>query len=97
MRHRHHISKALGAMAATLALSFAIPGSASAASGQLVLNGRVFTNPSGCYRNLNAPLAVQNRTTTTAFVHSTPDCTGPARTVAPGQTFADSAGRSVRI
>ncbi|MEH6375299.1 hypothetical protein V7793_13330 [Streptomyces sp. KLMMK] len=94
---RRHILKALGALAAALTLSFTVPGSASAASGQLVLNGRAFTNPSGCYRNLNAPLSIQNRTRTVAFVHSSPDCTGPAEPVPAGGTFAASSGHSVRI
>ncbi|MCQ8771137.1 hypothetical protein [Streptomyces telluris] len=94
---RRHILKTLGALAAALTISFTAPGPASAASGQLVLNGRAFTNPSGCYRNLNAPLSVQNRTRTVAFVHSSPDCTGPAQSVPAGGTFAASSGHSVRI
>ncbi|GAA0415908.1 hypothetical protein [Streptomyces luteireticuli] len=89
--------QALGALAAAALLSLAVPGSASAASGQLVLNGRAFTDPSGCYRNLNAPLSVQNRTRTVAYIHSTPDCTGPAQPVPPNGTYATSSGHSVRI
>lgn len=89
---------ALGALAAAVLVTLAVPGSASAASGQLVLNGRTFTDPPpGCYRNLNAPLSVQNRTRTVAYIHSTPDCTGPAQSVPPGGTYAASSGHSVRI
>ncbi|MFC5148407.1 hypothetical protein [Streptomyces aureoversilis] len=94
---RHRIPKSLSAPAAALTLSLVVPGSASAASGRLVLNGRVFTNPSGCHRNLNAPLSVQNRTGAVAFVHTSPDCTGPGQSVPPDGTFAASSGHSVRI
>ncbi|WP_058041060.1 hypothetical protein [Streptomyces roseifaciens] len=94
---QHRIPKALSVLAAALTLSCMFPGSASTASGQLVLNGRVFTNPSGCYRNLNAPLSVQNRTGTVAFVHTSPDCTGPGQPVPAEGTFAASSGHSVRI
>ncbi|MEV4443127.1 hypothetical protein AB0K09_29790 [Streptomyces sp. NPDC049577] len=94
---RRLVPHALGTLAAAALLSLAVPGSSLAASGQLVLNGRSFTDPSGCYRNLNAPLAVQNHTRTVAFVHTTRDCTGPAQTVPPGATIAASSGHSVRI
>ncbi len=98
MPMRHLVPKSFGALAAAAVLSLTVPGSASAASGQLVLNGRVFTDPpSGCYRNLNAPLSVQNRTRTVAYVHTTQDCTGPAQSVPPNSTYAASSGHSVRI
>lgn len=94
---RRHVTKTLGALAAAIALCVALPGPVHAASGQLVLNGRVFTDPAGCFRELNAPLSVQNRTRTVAYVFATRDCTGPAQTVPAGQTLASTGGHSVRI
>ncbi|MFI0741186.1 hypothetical protein ACH4PU_24365 [Streptomyces sp. NPDC021100] len=94
---RGHITKALGVLAAAGALCLALPGSSYAASGQLVLNGRIFDNPTGCFRNLNAPLSVQNKTTTAAHVFTTMDCTGPAQMVPPRQSTVVPRGRSVSI
>ncbi|MCC3770939.1 hypothetical protein [Streptomyces sp. UNOC14_S4] len=94
---RRVLPRLLCALAVTAVLSPTVPGPAYAASGQLVLNGRVFTDPSGCYRNLNAPLSVQNRTRTVAFVHTTPDCTGPAQMVPAGQSMSAATGHSVHI
>ncbi|MBH1932975.1 hypothetical protein I5Q34_01485 [Streptomyces sp. AV19] len=93
---RRLVPKALGALVTAAVLCLTAPGSTFASSGELVLNGRVFTNPSGCFRNLNAPLSVQNRTRTMVFVHSSPDCTGPAQSIPAGGTFAASSGHSVR-
>ena len=87
----------LGVLASATALFLAVPSSSYAANGELVLNGRVFFNPSGCYRELNAPLSVENRTSTVAYVFTSRDCTGPAQTVPPGQATSASAGHSVRI
>ncbi|RLV10199.1 hypothetical protein CTZ27_02935 [Streptomyces griseocarneus] len=94
---RRVLPRLLCALAAAALLSTTAPGPVYAASGQLVLNGRVFTDPSGCYRNLNAPLSVQNHTRTVAFVHTTQDCTGPAQTVPAGQSVSAASGRSVHI
>ncbi|MEU5428918.1 hypothetical protein AB0H73_25470 [Streptomyces olivoreticuli] len=88
---------ALGALAAAGMLSLALPGPAHSTSGDLVLNGRIFTNPSGCYRELNAPLSVQNRTGTVAYVFTSRDCTGPAQTVPARQSASSAGGHSVRI
>ncbi|MEV8529271.1 hypothetical protein AB0451_34875 [Streptomyces sp. NPDC052000] len=68
-----------------------------AASGDLILNGRVFANPSGCYRELNAPLSVQNRTGTVAYIFASRDCTGPAQVVPARQSGSSAGGHSVRI
>ncbi|KNB50495.1 hypothetical protein [Streptomyces caatingaensis] len=94
---RRLVPQVLGTLVTAVVVSLAVPGSASAASGELVLNGRTFTNPSGCYRNLDAPLSVQNRTRGVVFVHNSADCTGPARAVPAGGTFAATSGHSVRV
>ncbi len=87
----------LGTLATAGLLTLTLPGSTYAASGQLVLNGRVFTNPSGCFRELNAPLNAQNRTNTVAYVYTSRDCSGPAQTLRAREAMSFTAGHSVRI
>ncbi|MFF3116176.1 hypothetical protein ACFVSN_44190 [Kitasatospora sp. NPDC057904] len=89
--------KKIAVLAALASAALCLTAPAHAASGDLVLNGRIFANPSGCYRELNAPLSVQNRTGTVAYVFASRDCTGPAQTVPARQSVSSAGGHSVRI
>ncbi|MFD8565762.1 hypothetical protein [Streptomyces sp. NPDC059639] len=89
---------ALGALAAAATLVTAVPGSAYAAEGVLVVNGADHVDPSGCYALDRFPSAVVNNTDAIAEVHSGPDCTGQVEwLVYPGETYGSETARSVFI
>ncbi|MGX2995797.1 hypothetical protein JNUCC64_16165 [Streptomyces sp. JNUCC 64] len=67
----------LALLAAAGTLTVAVPSSAAAATGVLIIDGyRHFENPSGCYDRRTWPLDVENRTDRTAYAWSGPNCTG---------------------
>ncbi|MFC0601116.1 peptidase inhibitor family I36 protein [Streptomyces palmae] len=80
--------------AAALALSVA--GTATAAQGVLLINGRPHTNPGGCITDTMETVA--NMTNQTAVVYSEPGCQGEVvTTLMPGQEEEIGGGESVRI
>ncbi|MCX4909001.1 hypothetical protein [Streptomyces sp. NBC_00878] len=95
---RRRIAVTLGALAAAVTLAVAVPGSAYAAEGVLIVNGTEYENPSGCYSVDWFPTSVTNHTDAIAEVHSGPDCTGPVEwLVHPGETYHTETAQSVFI
>lgn len=100
MRHmmRRRMAVALGALAAAVTLTIAVPGSAYAADGVLIVNGQEFESPSGCYGIDWFPSSVANHTDAIAEVHSGPGCAGPVEwLVYPGETYYTETAQSVFI
>ncbi|MEV0317715.1 hypothetical protein ACIBKX_03885 [Streptomyces sp. NPDC050658] len=92
------MATALGAVAAAAALAFAVPGSAHAAEGVLVINGQAHENPSGCYDIDRFPSSVANHTDAIAEVHSGRHCSGRVeRLVFPDETYYTETAQSVFI
>ncbi|WP_030065976.1 hypothetical protein, partial [Streptomyces natalensis] len=92
------ITTAFGALAAAGMLALALPASAHAANGTLILNGVEHDNPSGCYPGDPRSLHVDNATDGPAYVMSSPNCTGSVVAVAaPGQEAVSEYGASVYI
>lgn len=88
----------LGAAAAAVTLGLAVPGSACAANGTLVVNGTAYEDPSGCYPVDWFPSSVANHTDAIAEVHSGPDCSGPVEwLVHPGETYHTETAQSVFV
>ncbi|MCX5206378.1 hypothetical protein OG897_33845 [Streptomyces sp. NBC_00237] len=95
---RRRIATALGALAAATTLLVAMPGSAYAAEGVLIVNGDAYEDPSGCYAVDWFPSSVTNHTDAIAEVHSGPDCTGQVEwLVYPGETYHTETAQSVFI
>jgi hypothetical protein len=95
---RRRIAVALGALAAAVTLAVAVPGSAYAAEGVLIVNVTAYENPSGCYGVDWFPTSVTNHTDAIAEVHSGPDCSGPVEwLVYPGETYNTETAQSVFI
>ncbi|WP_371529350.1 hypothetical protein OG302_28325 [Streptomyces sp. NBC_01283] len=100
MRHtmRGRVAVALGALAATVTLTVAVPGSAYAAQGVLIVNGNEHGDSSGCYAIDRFPSSVTNHTDAIAEVHSGPDCSGQVEwLVYPGETYRTETAQSVFI
>ncbi|MBZ3900858.1 hypothetical protein [Streptomyces griseiscabiei] len=96
MRRRRAV--ALGALAAAVTLTVAVPGSAYAAEGVLIINDIGYENPSGCYPVDRLPSSVANHTDAIAEVHSGADCGGPVEwLVYPGETYQTETAQSVFI
>ncbi|MEU6999323.1 hypothetical protein [Nonomuraea sp. NPDC046570] len=92
------ITTTLGTLAAAGMLALAIPGSASAATGQLIINGQLYINPSGCYESGRWPLHVINRTNGPVVVLNAPNCNGNVEAIVhPGQSTVSEHGASVYI
>lgn len=88
----------LGALGAAAALTLAVPNSAYAAEGVLIINGVEYKNPSGCYPIDWYPTAVSNQTKAVAEVWTGFDCGGKIDgRVHPGQTYYTELGGSVFI
>ena len=95
---RRRMAVTLGALAAAAALTIAVPGSAYAAQGVLIVNGNEHADPSGCYAVDRYPSSVTNDTDAIAEVHSGPDCTGQVEwLVHPGETYYTETAQSVFI
>jgi hypothetical protein len=89
------ITVPLGSLAAAAMLSLALPGTAHAAKGSIVIDNRDFSNPSGCYHMSSS---VTNKTAQTVNILSGPGCTGElAVAVPPGQSVTYDPGDSVWI
>ncbi|MEW2577791.1 hypothetical protein [Streptomyces syringium] len=88
----------LGSLVAAVALAFAVPGSAVAADGVLVVNGTAYEEPSGCYESDRWPLSVSNHTDEVAYVFSEAGCSGQVlELVNPGDSLISEFGNSVYI
>ncbi|MER6949300.1 hypothetical protein ABT294_35335 [Nonomuraea sp. NPDC000554] len=93
------LTMALAALSAAGTLAITLPGSAFAADGVLLINGRKFFEPSGC---VNVPsrfgVNVLNGTNEVAFVFEGIDCTGDVlAAVEPGDEAFVENGTSVFI
>ncbi|MER6914557.1 hypothetical protein ABT354_23030 [Streptomyces sp. NPDC000594] len=88
----------LGTLTAALALAVAVPQSASAANGVLIVNGTAHENPSGCISPAKPPLTVDNWTDTGVYVFEEANCQGwPIGIVHPGLERQFPQGRSVLV
>ncbi|MEV5510441.1 hypothetical protein [Streptomyces orinoci] len=72
---------ALGALAAAGTLALALPGSAYAATGNLVINGVGHQNPSGCYSTGTLATLIVNQTDATVYVFSDLNCSGDVQQI----------------
>ncbi|MFG2497204.1 hypothetical protein ACGFSB_03160 [Streptomyces sp. NPDC048441] len=98
MMRRRRMAMALGALAAAATLALAVPGSAYAAQGVLIVNGSEYVDPSGCYPIDRYPSSVANHTDAIAEVHSGPDCTGQVEwLVYPGEAYYTETAQSVFV
>ncbi|MFF0445124.1 hypothetical protein ACFYT4_01670 [Streptomyces sp. NPDC004609] len=92
------IATLLGTLAAATMLAVAVPQSALAAHGDLIINGKVHHDPSGCYSSDRWPLSVENHTDQPALVFDGPDCSGGiVGVVPPGGSTVSEFGGSVLI
>jgi hypothetical protein len=88
----------LGSLAAAGVLALSLSGSAWAASGTLIINGRAYNNPSGCYNSDRWPLSVANHTDAPAVISEGQGCSGEQLdTVFPGDSTVSEFGGSVYI
>ncbi|MEU8890845.1 hypothetical protein [Streptomyces sp. NPDC048442] len=95
---RRRMALALGALAAAATMTVAVPGSAYAAEGVLIVNGNEYEDPSGCYAVDRFPSSVTNHTDAIAEVHSGPGCTGQVEwLVYPGETYHTETAQSVFV
>ncbi|MEU5164156.1 hypothetical protein AB0G74_31700 [Streptomyces sp. NPDC020875] len=70
----------LGTLAAAASLAVGVPSATSparAGTGELIVNGTVHHDPSGCFTSARRPLVVENRTNNYVFVHDRAGCGGP--------------------
>ncbi|MFB6890481.1 hypothetical protein ACFCX4_14320 [Kitasatospora sp. NPDC056327] len=89
----------LGAWLTAAALAVAVPNSAYAAHGVLIIDGSAHQDPSGCYTlgDFVRPV-VTNLTDSVIQVRSGTDCSGGVEAlVVPGQIYAPVSGRSVLV
>ncbi|MBL1108874.1 hypothetical protein JK361_30545 [Streptomyces sp. 5-8] len=77
-----HISSTLATLAAAGVLALAVPGSAYATNGFLVIDGIVHTRPSGCIE-IPQLSSVFNVTDVPALVHNVPGCAGGVVQIIP--------------
>ncbi|MEW2526157.1 hypothetical protein [Streptomyces sp. NPDC047071] len=95
---RRRTALALGSVVAAGTLALALPGSALAAEGVLVVGGVAYADPDGCYDTESRPLTVDNYTDEVALVFSGPDCTGDLlELVAPDESSVSEFGTSVYV
>ncbi|GGO47594.1 hypothetical protein [Streptomyces lasiicapitis] len=88
----------LGSLVAAGMLALAVPGSAVAAHGVLVINGTAYGEPRGCYESDRWPLSVGNHTDSRAYVFDGPHCSGSViEYVMPGTQTVSEFGNSVYI
>ncbi|MEU9315296.1 hypothetical protein [Streptomyces sp. NPDC048295] len=89
---------AFGTLAAVAMLSVSVTQSAAAATGDLVINGKVHVNPSGCFDSDRWPLSVQNRTNEMVLIFDSPNCSGRViAVVPPGSSQVSEFGASVFV
>ncbi|UGY92882.1 hypothetical protein [Streptomyces gobiensis] len=97
---KRRLFSVLGAIAAAVLLTVAVPTSAYAADGKILVDGQEYENPSGCY-NVGLPAPHHgyiNDTDRGLSVFLLPDCEGTVLTgvVPPGQR-EELLGASFRI
>ncbi len=94
----HRLTTTAATCAAAFLLALALPGSAYAANGAVLLDGSTYPNPSGCITPGNNPhqsLDIDNRTDEPLSIYDTRDCSGnPNSAISPGTTGSFS-GASV--
>ncbi|WP_424212580.1 hypothetical protein ACN20G_11055 [Streptomyces sp. BI20] len=87
----------LGTLAATAVLALGLTAPAQAATGELHVNGVVFSEPSGCIPAAG-PKLIRNNTDNPVLVTNGPWCTGlPLAVVAPGETFYAPEGNALFV
>ncbi|MFJ9950012.1 hypothetical protein [Kitasatospora sp. NPDC091207] len=89
----------LGAWLAAATLAVAVPNTAYAAHGVLIIDGGAHQDPSGCITlgDFVRPL-VTNLTDSVVQVRTGTDCSGRIEAlIVPGQSYAPIAGRSVLV
>ncbi|WP_326820123.1 hypothetical protein [Streptosporangium sp. NBC_01756] len=92
------IVAALGTLAAAGLLALTIAPSASAATGRLTINGKVYVNPHGCYTSDIWPISVINGTDQAVVILNTTDCRGGVDTVVlPGRSTVSEYGAGIYI
>ncbi|WP_181786325.1 hypothetical protein [Streptomyces phytophilus] len=92
------VATVLGTLASTGALALGLAGSAAAAQGTLVLDGRQYQNPSGCYDSTRWPLRVANNTDQSVVIYNGKDCGGRVvDVVRPGGQSVSEFGGSVYV
>ncbi|WP_329371394.1 hypothetical protein OG896_33610 [Streptomyces sp. NBC_00669] len=90
--------KTLGTLAAAASIAMAVPAFAQAAAGTLIVDGRAYQNPQGCYDSNRWPLTVDNQTDQPVVVYSGPHCSGDLlRIVGPGERAVSEFGQSVLV
>ncbi|MFD9883423.1 hypothetical protein ACFWZT_18410 [Streptomyces alboflavus] len=92
------IALALSSVVTAGTLALAVPGTALAAEGSLVVGGVEYVDPSGCYDSDSWPLTVDNYTDTPALVFGEANCGGvPIEFVDSGASTISEFGASVYI
>ncbi|MFG2125967.1 hypothetical protein [Streptomyces sp. NPDC048710] len=93
------MARVLGTCVAAATLALAVPGTAYAAHGFLVIDGAAQRNPSGCFPLGDfVPPVVRNGTDAVVEVWSGPDCTGQVDwLIYPGETYHANGSRSVFV
>ncbi|WP_328956580.1 hypothetical protein [Kitasatospora purpeofusca] len=89
----------LGAWLAAAALAVAVPNTAYAAHGILIIDGAAYQDPSGCLTlgDFVQPV-VTNYTDSVVQVRAGTSCKGPVeKLVVPGESYAALGGRSVLV
>lgn len=95
---RRFAAAAAAVLTAAGVLSVVVPGSAHAAEGTLILDGRRIFNPHGCYNSTRWPLMVANDTDQLTIVFQQGNCSGRVEgAVAPGQSGVFNFGSSIYI
>ncbi|MCX4632509.1 MULTISPECIES: hypothetical protein [unclassified Streptomyces] len=89
----------LAACVAASALVLAVPSSASAAHGMLIIDGAAHHSPSGCFPLGDfVPPVVSNYTDSVIEVWSGYDCTGQVDwRIHPGETYHPNGNRSIFV
>lgn len=70
------IALTIGALPLAGLLALAVPATADAATGKLVINGRYHHQPSGCYGAYGRPLHIRNWTNQRVYVYQGRHCDG---------------------
>ncbi|MEU1626888.1 hypothetical protein ABZ746_16500 [Streptomyces sp. NPDC020096] len=91
------IATTLGAVVAAATLALALPTSAFAATGNLIINGVGHKDPSGCYPTGPLLSIIVNQTDGIAFVFSDADCSGDVQAVIQPGVSTIAFGPSVYI
>ncbi|WP_028810961.1 hypothetical protein [Streptomyces flavidovirens] len=92
------IALTVGSLVAAGMLVFAVPGSAVAADGMLIINDTAYEWPSGCYDSDRRPLSVSNHTDTVAYMYSGSACSGEVtEVILPAESTVSEFGNSVLI